>query len=165
MTVGKTLDDYLEAFGKMNRAAIRGIKAPHKPLLLLSILHLVQRGIIVSNRILLSQELVHEFKHLWSRYIGSGDDKESFQVSEGLTLDLALRYPFKCSIANPYFHLQHEPFWRLVKSEDYMERKNYTSIKQLRTCFDYAEIDEELFLMMKDEESSGVMERKLVGDL
>lgn len=159
----KALDEYLAAFGKMNRAVIRGIKAPHKPLLLLSVLHLVKRGIIASNRITLSEELVREFKRLWSQYIGSTDGKESFLVSEGLTLDLALRYPFKCSIVNPFYHLQHEHFWRLVKSEEYTERKNYTSIKQLRSCFAYAEMDEELFLMMKDEENCVIMERKLVG--
>ncbi len=158
----KTLDGYLEAFGKMNRALIQGIKAPHKPLLLLAILHLVQRGIIKSNRITLSKELISEFKHLWAQYIGSVDDKKSFLVSEGLMLDLALRYPYKCSIVNPFYHLQHESFWKLVKSEDYKERKSYTSIKQLRACFSYAEIDEELFLAMKNERNFQNITNKLV---
>ena len=36
----KSLDYYLAAFGKMNRAVMRGIKAPHKPLLLLAIINL-----------------------------------------------------------------------------------------------------------------------------
>ncbi len=159
----KALDDWMEAFGKMNRAVIRGIKAPHKPLLLLAILHLVQRGIIVSNRITLSEELIREFKHLWTQYIGSADDRESFQVSEGLMLDLALRYPFKCSIVNPFYHLQHEAFWRLVKGEGYKVRKNYTSIKQLRACFAYAEMDEGLFRAMKDEKNSQAIADNLVG--
>lgn len=147
----RTLEYYLTAFEKMNRAVMRGIKAPHKPLLLLAILHLVQRTVIVSNQVVLSDELICEFKGLWFEYVGDTDDKSSIQVAEGLTLDLALRYPFKCSIVNPFYHLQHEPFWRLIKSEDYVERKNYTSIKQLRTCFAYAEMDEELFLLMKEE--------------
>lgn len=159
----EALDDYLESFEKMNRAVMRGIKAPHKPLLLLAILHLVRRNIIVSNRIKLSEELIGEFKYLWLQYIGSTDGQESYQVAEGLTLDLALRYPFKCSIVNPFYHLQHEPFWRLEKSEGYVERKSYTSIKQLRSCFAYAEMDERLFLMMRDKEKAVVIENKLLG--
>lgn len=159
----KALDRYLELFEKMNRAAVRGIKAPHKPLLLLAILHLIQRHMIISNQIKLSAELICEFKQLWMQYIGAADEQASYQVAEGLTLDLALHYPFKCSIVNPFYHLQHEPFWRLVKSEDFVERKSYTSIKQLKICFTYAELDEELFLLMNDKEKAKVIADKLIG--
>ena len=145
----RTLEYYLNAFEKMNRAVMRGIKAPHKPLLLLAILHLVQRNVIMNNHIVLSDELICEFKRLWFEYIGDVDERSSIQVAEGLTLDLTLRYPFKCSIVNPFYHLRHEPFWRLVKSEEFVERKDYTSIKLLRTCFAYAEMDEELWVYVE----------------
>ena len=38
----------------MKRALMRGVKAPHKPLLLLAILNLCQRGTIKDNHIVLS---------------------------------------------------------------------------------------------------------------
>lgn len=50
----KDIDYYLGAFEKMKRALMRGVKAPHKPLLLLAILNLCQRGIIKDNHIVLS---------------------------------------------------------------------------------------------------------------
>ena len=50
----KDIDYYLSAFEKMKRALMRGVKAPHKPLLLLAILNLCQRGIIKDNHIVLS---------------------------------------------------------------------------------------------------------------
>lgn len=50
----KDIDYYLGAFEKMKRALMRGVKAPHKPLLLLAILNLCQRGIIIDNHIVLS---------------------------------------------------------------------------------------------------------------
>ena len=158
----KAVGDFIKSFEKMNRAVIRGIKAPHKPLLLLAVLHLVQRHVITCNHIVLSDELMREFKLLWMQYVGDTDENTSVQVAEGLTLDLALRYPFKCSIVNPFYHLQHESFWRLVKSADFVERKDYTSIKMLRTCFAYAEIDEELFLLMMDKEMGDVIADNLV---
>lgn len=48
------IDYYLGAFEKMKRALMRGVKAPHKPLLLLAILNLCQRGTIIDNHIVLS---------------------------------------------------------------------------------------------------------------
>ena len=50
----------------MKRAIMRGVKAPHKPLLLLAILNFCQRGIIKDNHIVLSSELVGEFRKFFS---------------------------------------------------------------------------------------------------
>lgn len=52
--MNKDIDYYLGAFEKMKRALMRGVKAPLKPLLLLAILNLCQRGIIKDNHIVLS---------------------------------------------------------------------------------------------------------------
>ena len=54
MIMDKDIDYYLGAFEKMKRALMRGVKAPHKPLLLLAILNLCQRGTIKDNHIVLS---------------------------------------------------------------------------------------------------------------
>ena len=108
--MNKDIDYYLSAFEKMKRAIMRGVKAPHKPILLLAILNLCQRGIIKDNHIVLSSELVEEFKRLWRLYIGEQNTGDSIFVAEGLTMDILHSYPFKCSIENPYYHLQHEPF-------------------------------------------------------
>ena len=62
----KDIDYYLGAFENMKRALMRGVKAPHKPLLLLTILNLCQRGIIKDNHIVLSSELVGEFRKFFS---------------------------------------------------------------------------------------------------
>ena len=158
----KSLDYYLAALGKMNRAVMRGVKAPHKPLLLLAILNLYKRGSLENNHIQLSDELVVEFKRLWREYIGEPNAKSSVIVAEGLAMDVAPRYPFKCSIENPYYHLQSEPFWKLVKREENGdEKKYYSSVKALRTHFAYAEIDQELFEFMCHQESAIVIEDKL----
>ena len=52
--MNKDIDYYLGVFEKMKRALMRGVKAPHKPLLLLAILNLCQRGTIKDNHIVLS---------------------------------------------------------------------------------------------------------------
>ena len=161
MIMNKDIDYYLSAFEKMKRAIMRGVKAPHKPILLLAILNLCQRGTIKDNHIVLSSELVEEFKRLWRLYIGEQNTGDSIFVAEGLTMDIPHSYPFKCSIENPYYHLQHERFWRLVKNEKGKERKSYSSLKSLRDSFAYAEIDQDLFDLMVDRESAVILECKL----
>lgn len=115
---GRTLSYYLEAFENMNRAVMRGISAPHKPLLLLAILNLVQYHHVTSHHILLSKELVTEFKRLWLFYIGNQEGNDVIMVAEGLMMDVPKSYPFKCSIENPFYHMQHEPFWKLIRNSD-----------------------------------------------
>lgn len=159
--MNKDIDYYLSAFEKMKRAIMRGVKAPHKLILLLAILNLCQRGIIKDNHLVLSSELVEEFKRLWRLYIGEQNTGDSIFVAEGLTMDIPHSYPFKCSIKNPYYHLQHEPFWRLVKNEKGKERKSYSSLKSLRDSFAYAEIDQDLFDLMVNRESAVILECKL----
>ena len=159
--MNKDIDYYLSAFEKMKRAIMRGVKAPHKPILLLAILNLCQRGIIKDNHIVLSSELVEEFKRLWRLYIGEQNTGDSIFVAEGLTMDIPHSYPFKCRIENPYYHLQHEPFCRLVKNEKGKERKFYSNLKSLRDSFAYAEIDQDLFDLMVDRESAVILECKL----
>ena len=66
MIMNKDIDYYLGAFEKMKRALMRGVKAPHKPLLLLAILNLCQRGTIKDNHIVLSSELGGEFRKFFS---------------------------------------------------------------------------------------------------
>lgn len=80
---GRTLSYYLEAFENMNRAVMRGISAPHKPLLLLAILNLVQNHHVTSHHILLSKELVTEFKRLWLLYIGNQEGNDVIMVADG----------------------------------------------------------------------------------
>lgn len=150
----KDIDYYLSAFEKMKRVIMRGVKAPHKPLLLLAIVNLCQRGLIKDKYVVLSSELVGEFKRLWRLYIGEQNTGGSILVAEGLAMDIPHSYPFKCSIENPYYHLQHEPFWRLVKNEKGKERKFYSSLKSLRDVCAYAEIDQELYDLMVNRESA-----------
>lgn len=141
---------YLQCFSQLNRASVGNQKAPHKPILLLTIAVLVEEGVITGNRIALSDILVGRFKQIWKEVIDDGTAR-SIHLA-GLTIKSGNKYPFKCSIENPFYHLQNEPFWRLIPSEDFVNKSNY-SLGALRKCFLYAEIDQELFELLKDAES------------
>lgn len=119
---------YAKYFGNLKTSTIGGVPAPHKAILLISVIDLIDRRVIASNRILLNDVLENTFKINWFRYIGSEESA-------------------KCSINYPYYHMSSEPFWNLTKSKLYQNKSEY-SVKELKQCFSYATIDEELFNLL-----------------
>lgn len=118
----------------------KGYPAPHKPILLLSILDLIEAGKLRTNKIALTDELVETFHHTWNRYVGNNP-------------------LFKANIGQPYWHLRNEPFWKLIPFEggdDFLEsikKTNPYSIKKLRTIIRYAELDPDFFSQIKDHQT------------
>lgn len=109
-----------------------GKPAPHKALLLLSVIDLVERGVINDCRIPLSDELIRLFKRNTSTLLG---ESKLFQP-----------------VANyPYYHMKSEPFWKLVANHNCQIDKisNY-SVPNLRTNIAYARIEQELFDLLKN---------------
>ena len=92
------IQKYTKLFSTLHTAKVKGQKAPHKAILLLTIIDLVEKGIITSSHIELSEELVESFNETWKRYLG-------------------LSTIFTPDIAKPFFHMQHESFWKLVEYE------------------------------------------------
>lgn len=136
---------YIEAFSSLHTAKVKGLKAPHKAVLLLAVIDLVEENVITGPEIKLTDQLVEKFDAIWRRYLG---------MSSIFTPD----------ICKPYFHMQHEPFWKLVEKYDteamiaaedeawYESKKEKKtlpsgrySLKAMRETFEYAEIDDRLF--------------------
>ena len=155
------LQEYLDQLQRMNRAVMKGFKAPHKPVLLLTIMELMEKGTIMDNRIRLEEELQKEFKRLWKILVDGEEEQGVFMVAEGLELELTRRYPFKCNIANPFYHMQHEAFWQLERSADWKEGGSVT-VSSLRKGYEYAELDGTLFEMMKTGASREAIRRTLL---
>ena len=155
---------YLYHFARLHTARYKGKAAPHKAVLLLAVINLVERGSISSPVVELSDELVNEFKSLW---------KEKLPPS----------CPFTCDISKPYLHMQHEPFWKLVEkydieamlvaedepwSKDKKEKKNlpngsYT-IKSIRNAFEFAEIDYTLFQLLQNADARAMLRVVLINE-
>lgn len=153
------LSYYLQCFQRLNRATIGNQKAPHKPILLLAIADLVADGTITDNHICLSDTLILRFKKIWKQVVDDGSSC-SIKLADGLMVKSGNKYPFKCSIENPFYHMQREPFWRLIHSQNYVEKTNY-SIASLRKCFLYANIDQELLELLQRNETRELITNEL----
>ena len=126
----KDLNFYIDAFGHLTTNNKNGVPAPHKPILLLSIINLIEAGIISNNQIILNEELKISFSCIWHQFVDT-------------------EHKYKCNIALPFYHMKSEPFWKLQPSCYYEEKSSYNT-KDLQSCFDYAIIDKELFTLLQD---------------
>lgn len=158
------LRHYIEAFSHLHTAKVKGHKAPHKAVLLLAIIDLVEDGLLISPRIKLSDELEDRFNKVWHHYLGTS----------------AIFTP---DITKPYFHMQHEPFWRLVEHEEseilmvaedcpWIEGKKVVkdlpqgsySVKAMRNAFAYAEIDNMLFQLLQNTDARAMLRVILINE-
>lgn len=143
------LHGYLRMFDNMKRSNKNGYVSPHKPILLLAIQYRIQTGWITDNRIFPDKALEQQFSQFWSVFVDNGRSQEMV-VCDNFFLESEKVYPFRCKMSFPFYHLSSEPFWNLVKSENWTQQNEYSMV-QLRRCFEYAEIDRSLFRLMKEE--------------
>ena len=131
----KDLNYYINAFLTLNTMRKCGKPAPHKALLLLSIIDLIEQNKITDCRIVLNDNLVKQFR-----------DNTSILLNDSILFQPKVNYP--------YYHMRSEPFWKLVShSDEPIEEIGNYSITNLRKHIAYARIDNELFELIKEPEA------------
>lgn len=140
----ENLSKYIFQFTHLRRAPNLG-GAPHKPVLLLSILDGVEKGFITNKYIYITAELIALFKSNWSIWVRSAH-----------LMNFAL----------PFFHLSNEPFWKLKEKEGYeiplTSKKSIKSFQALIRSVDYAVIDEDLFYYIKQTTARELLRKAIV---
>ena len=137
------LDYFIYAFSRLHRDMKKG-GAPHKPILLLSLLHEYELGRIEANRIYITPELTHSFSVYWSNLVETDH-------SIGFAL--------------PFYHLSSEKgsWWRLVPNpgcEIWLENKgSMKTFGNLTAAVSCAELDPNLAsLLLKKETRQALRE-------
>lgn len=150
--VSPDLEDYLRKFTRLRTdksrsrwMAITTNRAPHKPLLLLSVIDLFEQGEIHSNLIELSPDLGDTFARYWEK---------------------VLPFDRRGNIALPFFHLRSEGFWHLMpkpgKEEALRSASQIRSLAQLEDYTPGARLDEGLFQLLQAKECRNRLRRILI---
>jgi len=132
----KDLIYYSAQFENLRRDYKKG-GAPHKPILLISLIQAFQQGFYQTSEITITPEFVGLFKSNWNKLVTSNH---------------------QCLFTLPFYHMNSETFWNLVPNigcEIWVKSKSsMRSFTNLTTAIKYALIDEELKqLLLKKEES------------
>ena len=117
----------------------------HKALLLTAICNNVQKGLIDSNVIYLTDELLMEFADVCIEYMGTASSY---------------------NIAIPYYYMNNEPFWNLIPNEgvtyDDIESIKEPTYDVIENSINCAMIDELLFTILQDEVNSDSLKKVLI---
>ena len=141
------IDYFIFAFSNLNLGGGKvKEKAPHKPILLLSVIQGFESNLLTTNQIPISPELTGVFKTTWNLF-----------VTTGHTIGFAL----------PFFHLKNEKgnWWELVANpgcESWVQYGKLTSFSNLSAAVAYAQIDQKLAELLKNSVTRNILRRVLV---
>ena len=135
---------FISPLTSLTTAKIAGRQAPHKAVMLLAVMDLVEAGVITCPRVVLTEKLEETFSRVWRRDIGAS-------------------LIFTPKVATPFWHMQNEPFWRLclTNGQDLAGMKARYSVRWLRENT-YALLDPGLFGLMQDESARAQMRVLLI---
>ncbi len=139
------MQKYLHKFTHLRRDNKFG-GAPHKPILLLSIIESVETKIISDNKIYISSELVSVYKSIWSNFVKS--EKHH------------------CIFAMPFYHLKTSGFWKLIPKRGFenaiQSKVAMKTFSNLNEAVDYVQIDDTLYDLLKDNKTREVLKDVII---
>ena len=126
------LDYYKEKIKTLRIDRSKG-PAPHKPILLLSVIELIEYGKISENKILPTPLITSTFLKYWSK------------------LNPSTHTP---NVALPFFHLKSEGFWHLYPNKEHENTFKYINsaktFSKLRDLINHASLDADLFSLLSN---------------
>lgn len=125
-----SLSFYLEQFRRVRRAPWKGGWAPQKPVLLLTLLDLLDSGAVRANRFPMDAPLFAAFRRNWRMLV----------PEDGYSPAKLLR---------PLFHLQGDGFWRLVDDRGGSPAGYIGSKSALQAQIRYGRLDDRLFAVLE----------------
>jgi putative restriction endonuclease len=143
----QTWEACLERLYNLRRDKRGAYERPHKPVLLLSIMDLLDCGVIAGNTIPLSEELVRTFK-CYFEVVRQGNDKPTIQ--------------------NPFYFLSGDGFWNLVPERGqpplYVQGSvsRAPSVAELRRRVGYGQFEAGFWTLLSDPVSRHQLREALV---
>lgn len=136
----KELKKYQKKFQKLRVDFSKGL-APHKPVLILTIIDFIEAKIFTENKILLSPELVKQFSNNWALLVNS--DKH------------------KPIISMPFYHLKTSGFWHIIPNTNFEAVIHFKgiakSINNLSQAIDFVKLDDTLFTLLEQKEARNIL--------
>ena len=139
---GNVLETYVEKMKRLKIDRAHG-SAPHKPVLLLSVIALIEDGQIHENVIACSEEL----KDTFFRYMSRLSDR-------------------RANIALPFFHLKSDKFWHHHpnpgREEELRAARKVRTLSRLHELISHVSLDDELFVLLSDSVSREKIRQALI---
>ncbi|KAF0199230.1 MAG: Uncharacterized protein FD166_855 [Bacteroidetes bacterium] len=143
--MNKQLANYLFKFSHLKQGVTPYGPAPHKPILLISLLQAFRSHLYTENRITVTPELVSLFTSNWNSLVKTN------HVS---------------TFALPFFHLRGEKFWHLSAKPGFeislVNMKSISSLGQINTMIESVSLDYDLYMLFQDSYSNTILSEILL---
>lgn len=122
---------------KLNRASTKFGKAPHKPVLVLTLLDLLDEGYALGNKFFINADLVASFHENWNLLVSTGHQEDFTQ---------------------PFFYLQNDRvgghrFWFLKPKPGYSINAHIKNINTLSEVLEYASFSTDVLYLIGNPEN------------
>lgn len=141
-----TLTTHAKAFAKLKRGGSKYGAAPHKPILLLTLIELIEKGIVTDNRVFVDAQLVGTFKENWLLLVNTAHQEDFTQ---------------------PFYYLQNERvagqgFWFLQPMPGCQINAHIKSVSVLASVCEYGYLAADLWLLLNDAVSRAYLRQVLL---
>lgn len=142
------IDKYIDLLKYMSVKITNGQRKPNKAIMLLSVIDLIRCGYITDNRIYIEDTIQEAFEYNWRKYVN----------------------PNPPTCWTPFWHLKNEPFWHFKPIVSLDEINSLTkpgetaSVLKMRTTIDYTYLDDTLFSLILDKDSSVLLTEVLINN-
>lgn len=136
-------DIYVQELCRMNCMRMRGLKAPHKVVLLVDILRGIAKGRIKDNKIYFNEEFVRAFEYYWRLLV----PKEM---------------PFNCGAHYPFVHASSELFYHLNLKKEVQNLSELDSVPKIKRLCNYAYLDRDLYVLALNAKTRNFMIRTMI---
>lgn len=132
--LNSSLQKYLKAFNRLKQGVTKYGTAPHKPVLLLSLIELIEKGLVTNNQFEVNADLVATFKENW------------------LLLVPTMHQP---DFTQPFYYLQSEKiygqaYWKLQPNLGMQINAHIKSVTRLSETCAFGYFEPQLFLLLSD---------------
>jgi putative restriction endonuclease len=139
-------ESFLYALTHLNRAPTKFGKAPHKPVLVLTLLELMETGYVTENRFHPDTELVGVFQENWRMLVDTANQPDFTQ---------------------PFYYLQSEKvsgrgYWDLVAMPGCQINAHIKSINKLISVVNYGSFSDELYAYLTDAANRAYVKQLLI---
>lgn len=134
MIQNPTLQKYLKALTGIKRGSTKFGMAPHKPILLITLVELVQKKMVLNNRFEVNADLVGIFQENWRLLVQAANHPDFTQ---------------------PFYYLQSDKaegqsFWTLQAKPGCQINAHIKSVNTLAEVLDYGALTDDLFVLLID---------------
>ncbi|RNI26919.1 HNH endonuclease [Rufibacter latericius] len=132
---------YLQKFTRLRQGGTKYGPAPHKPVLLLSIIDMFEKGEVLDNKIHITPELVGTFKENFALLVSTGHNPDFFL---------------------PFYHLTSEGFWFVKTCPGKELNSAIKSFQVLNGLVEYAYLADDLYPLLLAPEIRGLLKSALL---